>query len=67
MQHPPSAHYLTMTCNPSPGDAFVGGFMSQLVCGKDIAECCRAGNYAANTVIQRSGCTFPAKPTFTWN
>ncbi|KAG2444193.1 hypothetical protein HYH02_009131 [Chlamydomonas schloesseri] len=49
------------------GDAFVGGFMSQLVCGKDIAECCRAGNYAANTVIQRSGCTFPAKPTFTWN
>jgi sugar/nucleoside kinase (ribokinase family) len=25
------------------GDAFVGGFLSQLACGKDISECCRAG------------------------
>lgn len=25
------------------GDAFVGGFLSQLVLGKDVAECCRAG------------------------
>ncbi|GIL74984.1 hypothetical protein Vretimale_2585 [Volvox reticuliferus] len=49
------------------GDAFVGGFMSQLVCGKHIAECVRAGNYAANTIIQRSGCTFPPKPEFVWN
>ncbi|GAQ79464.1 adenosine kinase [Klebsormidium nitens] len=46
------------------GDAFVGGFLSQLVQKKDIAECIRAGNYAANVIIQRSGCTFPAKPDF---
>ncbi|CAI7804354.1 unnamed protein product [Closterium sp. NIES-53] len=46
------------------GDSFVGGFLSQLVQGKDIAECIRAGNYAANVIIQRSGCTFPEKPDF---
>lgn len=46
------------------GDAFVGGFLSQLVLGKDISECVRAGNYAANVIIQRSGCTFPLKPSF---
>lgn len=49
------------------GDAFVGGFMSQLVSGKNMAECCRAGNYAANTIIQRSGCTFPDVPAFDWS
>ena len=27
------------------GDAFVGGFLSQFVTGKEISECCRAGNY----------------------
>ena len=48
------------------GDAFVGGFISQLSVGKDISECVRAGNYAANVVIQRSGCTFPGKPDFKW-
>lgn len=48
------------------GDAFVGGFLSQLVCGKGMEECCRAGNFAANTIIQRSGCTFPDTPTFDW-
>jgi adenosine kinase len=48
------------------GDAFVGGFLSQLVAGKDVPECIRAGNYAANVIIQRSGCTFPAKPSFVW-
>lgn len=48
------------------GDAFVGGFLSQLVCGKDLSECVRAGNYCASTIIQRSGCTFPEKPEFVW-
>ncbi|KAF8064558.1 ADK1 [Scenedesmus sp. PABB004] len=48
------------------GDAFVGGFLSQLVAGKAVPECVRAGNYAANVVIQRSGCTFPATPDFVW-
>ncbi|KAL2900715.1 Adenosine kinase 2 [Bienertia sinuspersici] len=46
------------------GDAFVGGFLSQLVQGLAIEECVRAGNYAANVVIQRSGCTYPEKPEF---
>lgn len=46
------------------GDAFVGGFLSQLVLGKDIVECVRAGNYASSIIIQRSGCTFPLKPCF---
>lgn len=46
------------------GDAFVGGFLSQLVQGKPIADCVKAGNYAAGVVIQRSGCTYPEKPDF---
>eukprot|EP01027_Heterolobosea_sp_BB2_P020370 GEZU01029066.1.p1 GENE.GEZU01029066.1~~GEZU01029066.1.p1 ORF type:complete len:349 (+),score=172.27 GEZU01029066.1:88-1134(+) len=46
------------------GDAFVGGFLSRLAAGKDIAECVAAGNYAAQVIIQRSGCTFPEKPDF---
>jgi adenosine kinase len=41
------------------GDAFVGGFLSQLVQGKSVDECVRAGHYAARVIIQRSGCTFP--------
>lgn len=46
------------------GDAFVGGFISQLVQEKPIEECVRAGCYAANAIIQRSGCTYPEKPDF---
>jgi len=46
------------------GDAFVGGFLASLVKGKDIEACCKAGSYAAAAVIQHSGCTFPAKPTY---
>lgn len=46
------------------GDAFVGGFISQLVQGKDVAECCRAGHFAARTIIQRSGCSFPKECTY---
>jgi adenosine kinase len=41
------------------GDAFVGGYLAQLVLGKPVAESVRAGNFAARTIIQRSGCTFP--------
>ena len=48
------------------GDAFVGGFLSQLVCGKDVPECVRAGNYGANAIIQQSGCKFPKTPKFQW-
>ncbi|KAL4240466.1 hypothetical protein ACF0H5_001258 [Mactra antiquata] len=46
------------------GDAFVGGFLSQYVQRKPLEECVRCGNYAANLVIQRSGCTVPDKPNF---
>ena len=46
------------------GDAFVGGFLSQLVQGKDHAACVEAGHYAARVIIQRSGCTYPATPDF---
>lgn len=50
------------------GDAFVGGFLSQLVCGKEVAECVRAGHYAAGVIVQQNGCTFPDKPYgFAWN
>ncbi|CAN1304856.1 Adenosine kinase 2 [Linum perenne] len=31
---------------------------------KPIEECVRAGCYASNVVIQRSGCTYPEKPDF---
>lgn len=47
-----------------PGDAFVGGFLSQLVLDKPIEDCVKAGCYAANVIIQRSGCTYPEEPDF---
>ncbi|KAL0964836.1 hypothetical protein UPYG_G00329660 [Umbra pygmaea] len=46
------------------GDAFVGGFLSALVQDRPLAECIRAGHYAANVIIRRAGCTFPEKPNF---
>ena len=46
------------------GDAWVGGFLSQLVLEKSVEDAIQGGNYAANVVIKRSGCTFPAKPDF---
>ena len=41
------------------GDAFVGGFLSQLHQGKDIPACIQAGIALSREVVQRSGCTFP--------
>ena len=46
------------------GDAWVGGFLSQLVLGRSVEQCIKGGNYSANIVIKRSGCTYPAKPDF---
>lgn len=46
------------------GDAFVGGFLSQLVQGGSVEDCLRAANYAANFIIQRLGCSLPDKPNF---
>lgn len=46
------------------GDAWVGGFLSQLVLGRGLDDCIKAGHYAANVIIKRMGCTFPPKPDF---
>jgi len=41
------------------GDAFAGGFLSQLVQGQPLAKCIDAAHWAARVIIQRSGCTYP--------
>ncbi|XP_023264274.1 adenosine kinase-like, partial [Seriola lalandi dorsalis] len=46
------------------GDAFVGGFLSELVQEKPLHQCVKAAHYAANVIIRRAGCTFPEKPDF---
>jgi len=46
------------------GDAFVGGYLSQLVHHKDLKKCVEAGCYAAQTILQQSGCTLPEKSNF---
>lgn len=46
------------------GDAWLGGFLSQLVHDKPLEVCVAAANYAANVVIKRAGCSFPEKPSF---
>ncbi|XP_023654292.1 adenosine kinase-like isoform X1 [Paramormyrops kingsleyae] len=46
------------------GDAFVGGFLSELVQCQPLEQCIRAAHYAANVIIRRTGCTFPQKPDF---
>jgi adenosine kinase len=48
------------------GDSFVGGFLAALSKGKDVAECCKAGNHAASIIIQHSGCTYPAQPGYSF-
>jgi fructose-1-phosphate kinase PfkB-like protein len=62
--HTPCLHDCDLHHICSLGDAFVGGFLSQLVQEKSIDECVRAACYAANVIIQRSGCTYPEKPDF---
>jgi adenosine kinase len=49
------------------GDAVVGGFLAGLAAGVTIDNCIARGHYAARIVIQRSGCTFPERPTFSDN
>jgi len=46
------------------GDAFVGGYLSQLSQGKDTEECVKAGHYAARYIIQQSGTTLPTKSEY---
>lgn len=59
------------------GDAFVGGFISQLANNKTIGQCVAAGNYAASYIIQTSGTKLsgsakqhqflPQRHGITWN
>jgi len=44
------------------GDAFVGGFLSQLIQGSDLQRCIDVGHYAARTIIQVSGIVLKGKP-----
>lgn len=46
------------------GDAFVGGFLAQLVKGSPTEKCVKCGIWASSLIIQRSGCTFPEKMEF---
>merc|ERR1719197_1596411 len=46
------------------GDSYVGGFLAALSKGLTVAECCKAGAYAASVVVQHSGCTYPAAPDY---
>ncbi|XP_055534064.1 uncharacterized protein LOC129723713 [Wyeomyia smithii] len=46
------------------GDAFVGGFLAQLVQERNYATCIKCGIWTARQIIQRSGCTFEGVPDF---
>lgn len=46
------------------GDAFVGGFLAQLVKGQNFEICIKCGIWAARQIIKRSGCTFEGVPEF---
>lgn len=46
------------------GDAFVGGFLAQLVQDRSLDDCIRCGNYAAQTCLRHQGCSFPEKHDF---
>lgn len=46
------------------GDAFTGGFLSQMVLGKSWETCVKCGIYSATHIIQHSGCTFSGNSDF---
>jgi len=46
------------------GDAFLGGFLSQLVQGKSIEDCVKTGHYAAKVILGVPGTTLKGKPSF---
>merc|ERR1719230_528306 len=48
------------------GDAYVGGFLAALSKGLDMEKCCQAGAYSASVIVQQSGCTYPAKPEYSF-
>lgn len=46
------------------GDAFVGGFLAQLVQERGLKEAVDAGHWAARYIIQQSGCTLPTEADY---
>jgi adenosine kinase len=46
------------------GDAFVGGFLSELMKEKDMEACVKAGHWAARYIIQTSGTTLDGACTY---
>lgn len=44
--------------------SLVSGYLAQLVQGGTVEECICKANYAANYVIQLSGCSLPTQPNF---
>lgn len=48
------------------GDSYAGGFLAALWKGLSLDDCCKAGAYAAFTIIQHRGCTFAPAPLYTW-
>ncbi|KAL1464484.1 hypothetical protein WDU94_004126, partial [Cyamophila willieti] len=46
------------------GDSFVGGFLSQLIRGEPLSVSIECGVWAAQEIIQVSGCTLIGKPNF---
>merc|ERR1711904_305460 len=48
------------------GDAYVGGFLAALSKGLSMEKCCQAGAYSASVIVQQSGCTYPAKPDYSF-
>lgn len=40
------------------GDSFVGGFLAYIAKGADLVTAAKAGHWAAQVILQRSGCTF---------
>ena len=49
----------TLVDTNGAGDAFVAGFLSQLLLGKPLGKCVEAGHWSAGVIIQHVGCTFP--------
>ena len=46
------------------GDAFVGGFLSQLLLNKNLDACVKGGHFAANFILKQSGVRFPTDCMF---
>lgn len=46
------------------GDAFVGGFLAQFIQEKPLEICVRCGIWAAQQIIQQSGCSFEGEANF---